>query len=40
MKGKPLLYVRPRLDGFGVFDFERVEYFVEEGYRATSQALR
>jgi NTE family protein len=37
--GKPLLYVRPRLDGFGTFDFERIEYFVEEGYRAMSQAL-
>lgn len=35
----PLLYVRPRLDGFGTFDFDRVEYFVEEGYRAMSQAL-
>jgi NTE family protein len=39
-RGKPLLYVRPRLDGFGTFDFDQVEYFVEEGYRAMSQALR
>jgi NTE family protein len=38
-RGKPLLYVRPRLDGFGTFDFDQVEYFVEEGYRAMSQAL-
>ena len=37
--GPPLLYVRPRLDGYGVFDFEHVEYFVEEGYRAMSLAL-
>lgn len=37
--GVPLLYVRPRLDGFGTFDFDRIDYFVEEGYRATSQAL-
>jgi hypothetical protein len=37
--GKPLLYVRPRLDGFGTFDFDRVEYFVEEGYKAMSRAL-
>ena len=37
--GVPLLYVRPRLDGFGTFDFDRIEYFVEEGYRAMSQAL-
>lgn len=38
-EGPPLLYVRPALDGYGVFDFEHVEYFVEEGYRATSLAL-
>lgn len=37
--GPPLLYVRPRLDGYGAFDFEHVEYFVEEGYRAMSLAL-
>lgn len=37
--GPPLLFVRPRLDGFGAFDFEHIEYFVEEGYRATSLAL-
>jgi len=37
--GKPLLYVRPRLDGYGAFDFARVEYFVEEGYRAMSRLL-
>lgn len=38
-EGPPLLYVRPRLDGYGAFDFEHVEYFVEEGYRAMSLAL-
>lgn len=37
--GPPLMYVRPRLDGYGTFDFDAVEYFVEEGYRAMSQAL-
>lgn len=37
--GPPLLYVRPRLDGFGAFDFQHVEYFVDEGYRAMSLAL-
>lgn len=37
--GPPLLYVRPRLDGYGAFDFEHIEYFVEEGYRAMSLAL-
>lgn len=38
-RGVPLLYVRPGLDGFGTFDFDKVEYFVEEGYRAMSRAL-
>jgi NTE family protein len=37
--GPPLLYVRPRLDGYGGFDFQHIEYFVEEGYRAMSLAL-
>lgn len=37
--GPPLVYVRPRLEGYGGFDFQHVEYFVEEGYRATSLAL-
>jgi NTE family protein len=37
--GPPLFYVRPRLDGYGGFDFQHVEYFVEEGYRAMSLAL-
>ncbi|MGD8319656.1 MAG: patatin-like phospholipase family protein [Gemmatimonadota bacterium] len=38
-EGPPLLYVRPELDGYGTFDFEHVEYFVEAGYRAMSVAL-
>ena len=37
--GPPFVYVRPRLDGYGTFDFSNVEYFVEEGYRATREAL-
>jgi len=37
--GPPLMYVRPALDGYGAFDFEFVEYFVEAGYRAMSEAL-
>lgn len=37
--GPPLLYVRPRLDGYSTFDFENVEYFVEEGHRAMRAAL-
>ena len=35
----PLLYVRPRLDDCGTFDFDRTGYFLEEGYRATRAAL-
>lgn len=38
-EGPPLMYVRPGLDGYGTFDFEYVDYFVEEGYRAMSEAL-
>lgn len=37
--GPPLLYVRPRLEGYGTFDFAGIDYFVEEGYRATREAL-
>jgi len=37
--GPPLMFVRPRLDGYGAFDFEYVEYFIEEGYRAMSEVL-
>jgi NTE family protein len=35
----PLLFVRPRMEGFGTFDFEAVGYFLEEGYRAARAAL-
>lgn len=35
----PLLFVRPRMEGFGTFDFESVGYFLEEGYRAARAAL-
>ncbi|HSW28832.1 MAG TPA: patatin-like phospholipase family protein [Longimicrobiales bacterium] len=38
-QGPPLLYVRPRLDGYGGFELQHIEYFVEEGYRAMSVAL-
>lgn len=37
--GPPLLYVRPRLDGYSTFDFESVEFFIEEGHRAMAEAL-
>lgn len=38
-EGPPLLYVRPHLEGYGTFDFEHVQYFMDEGYRATREAL-
>jgi NTE family protein len=37
--GVPLIYVRPRLEGISTFDFSRNQFFLEEGYRATRQAL-
>ncbi len=37
--GRPIVDVRPRLDGYSTFDFDAVEYFLEEGYRATREAL-
>ena len=37
--GPPLTLVRPRLEGYGTFDFAQTAYFVEEGYRATRAAL-
>jgi NTE family protein len=35
----PLLFVRPRLEGYQTFDFDGIQYFLEEGYRATRTAL-
>ena len=37
--GVPLTLVRPDLEDQGGFDFDRIEYFLEEGYRATREAL-
>lgn len=37
--GPRLIYVRPRLDAFSTFDFGRTEFFLEEGYTATRDAL-
>jgi NTE family protein len=37
--GCPVIHVRPNLDGYSTFDFGAVEYFLEEGYRATLEAL-
>lgn len=38
-RGVPFRLVRPRLDGYGSFDFHHAGYFLEEGYRATRAAL-
>ncbi len=37
--GPPLLYVRPNVDEHSAFSFDKVKYFLEEGYRATRTAL-
>lgn len=37
--GPELLYVRPRVDDYSAFGFDSVQYFLEEGYRATRSAL-
>lgn len=38
-EGPPLLYVRPKLEGYGPFGFEHIEYFLNEGYRASRETL-
>jgi len=38
-RGIPLRLVRPRLEGYGSFDFHHAGYFLEEGYRSTRAAL-
>lgn len=35
-----VLYVRPSLERYETFDFENTAFFLEEGYRATAEALR
>ncbi len=37
--GPPLIYVRPRIEEYSTFEFSKTEYFMEEGYRATKEAL-
>lgn len=37
--GPPVTMIRPRLEGYGTFDFDQAPYFLEEGYRATREAL-
>lgn len=37
--GTPVTYVRPDLEGYSTFDFDAIDYFLEEGYRATKRVL-
>lgn len=37
--GPPVTWVRPDVETYSTFDFDAVEYFLEEGYRATRDAL-
>ena len=37
--GAPVIHVRPDVSDYSTFDFDAVEYFLEEGYRATKKAL-
>lgn len=37
--GCPVIHVRPDIEGYSTFDFDAVDYFMEEGYRATRDAL-
>ena len=37
--GVPLTYVQPDFEDTDGFDFERRHFFIEEGYRATREAL-
>jgi NTE family protein len=37
--GPRLIYIRPRLDGYSTFDFDPIDYFLEEGHRATRDVL-
>ena len=37
--GPPMLYIRPRIGHLGGFDFDRTQFFLEEGYRAAREAL-
>lgn len=38
--GPPLVYIRPRVGHLGGWDFDRTQYFLEEGYRAGREALK
>lgn len=38
-EGPPLVYIRPRIGHLGGWDFDRTQFFLEEGYRAAKEAL-
>jgi NTE family protein len=38
--GPPLVYIRPRIGHLHGFDFDRTQFFLEEGYVAARRALR
>jgi NTE family protein len=38
-KGPPLLYIRPKIGHLGSWDFDRTQFFLEEGYRAAREAV-
>jgi NTE family protein len=35
----PLLYIRPKIGHLHAFDFDRTQFFLEEGYRAAREAI-
>jgi NTE family protein len=37
--GPPVIHVRPDVSEYSTFDFDAVDYFLEEGYRAMKEAL-
>ena len=37
--GPPITWVRPDVEDYSTFDFDAVDWFLEEGYRATRAAL-
>lgn len=37
--GPPVIHVRPQVQDYSTFDFDSVDYFLEEGYRAMKSAL-
>jgi NTE family protein len=39
-KDRPVTLVRPRIGHLGAWDFTRTQYFLEEGYRATREAMK